>query len=124
MKTLRIALVAILLFECIGLARGNVRAEVSILGQQDEVAVLTQEFNPPHIFPLQDRYMTKEGDTLILTLNVIYPAASGNCIETPEWEIASPSPGFATVTPTFGRNFKNPGNENVFVHQMALVIIS
>lgn len=124
MKIPTIALVVVLLLECAGLAGENVRAEVSIQEQRDEVAVLPQDFNPPRVFPLKDRYVMREDDTLIITFNVIYPADSGSCIETPAWEIASLSPDFATVTPTFGRNFKHPGNDNVFVHQMALLIIS
>jgi hypothetical protein len=124
MKTTRIALVAILLLECLILTAEDVRAGRGSQEQRSEVAGPSPDFNPPHIFPLKDQYVITEGETVVITLNVIYPALSGGCIETPHWELAAASPGFAMLSGTFGRSFKLTGNDNPFVHQMALLILS
>ncbi len=81
-------------------------------------------YEPPHIFPNKELYEIEEGETLIITLNVIFPALSGGCIETIAYDALPGTPDFVTVTPTFQREFKKVGNNESYLHQTALLILS
>lgn len=83
-----------------------------------------QDFEPSHIFPEKQLYEIEEGETLVITFNVIFPALSGGCIETVAYEALPPKPGFVAVTQTFQREFKKFGNVDPYIHQMALLVLS
>ena len=87
-------------------------------------STLQQDFNPPHIFPEKELYEIEEGDSLVITLNTIFPSLSGGCIETVGYEALSPKPSFVTIGQTFRREFKKTVNDEAFTHQMALLVLS
>jgi len=87
-------------------------------------ATLQQEFEPSHIFPAKDLYEVTEGESLIISINVIFPSLSGGCIETVTYGALPPKPAFVTLTQPFSREFKKAGSEIPYTHQMALLILA
>lgn len=118
-KTVVAVLALCLLFSTSGVQLPAAAAEKSgnIVKQQ-------QDFEPPHIFPDKQLYEVEEGETLVITINVIFPALSGGCIETVAYDALPPQPDFVTITKTFQREFKKFGNPDPYIHQMALLVIS
>lgn len=103
---------------------GN-RLPNSVAEKSDDTGtMLQQDFNPSHIFPEKELYEVEEGQSLVITLNTIFPSLSGGCIETVAYEALSPTPSFVTIGQTFRREFKKIANGESFTHQMALLVLS
>lgn len=104
---------------------GSIHLPSVVAGKPSNMnATLQQDFNPPHIFPEKELYEIEEGDSLVITLNTIFPSLSGGCIETVGYEALSPKPSFVTIGQTFRREFKKIANDEAFTHQMALLVLS
>lgn len=124
MKPIRNSVLTILALSVLLLAGGN-RVNVNATSTMGEISAgFQQDFTPPHIFPEKEVYEVEEGDSLVITLNTIFPSLSGGCIETVGYEAIAPQPGFATVTKAFQREFKKAGTEEPFTHQMSLLVLS
>lgn len=93
-------------------------------GNADKTVPTLQDFNPPHIFPEKELYEVEEGESLVITLNTIFPSLSGGCIETVGYEAFPSKPSFVTIGQTFRREFKKADSEASFTHQMALLVLS
>lgn len=83
-----------------------------------------QDYVPSHIFPAKDLYEIEEGESLIISINVIFPSSSGGCIETVVYDALPSKPSFVTLAQSFSREFKKSGNEEPYIHQMALLILA
>lgn len=123
MNLKRKTVVAILAW-CLLLSTNANYSTVAAAEQSGNSVGQQQDFEPPHIFPEKELYEIEEGETLVITLNVIFPALSGGCIETVAYDALPPKPDFVTVTQTFQREFKKFGNVDPYIHQMALLVIS
>ena len=124
MKLQRSTVVAILAWCLLFSISGNRLTAVATEKKESSPVAQQQDFDPPHIFPDKQLYEIEEGETLIVTFNVIFPALSGGCIETVAYDALPPKPDFATVTQTFQREFKKFGISDSYIHQMALLVLS
>lgn len=97
---------------------------LAVMTPKNTSPTLQQDFNPPHIFPEKEVYEVEEGESLVITLNTIFPSLSGGCIETVGYEASLPKLSFVTLGQTFRREFKKTGTEEPFTHQMALLVLS
>ncbi|MBS1792023.1 MAG: hypothetical protein JST85_30230 [Acidobacteria bacterium] len=115
---------AILTLSVLLLTSGNRLNLNATAKDSDTTPGFQQDFMPPHIFPEKEVYEMEEGDSLVVTLNTLFPSLSGGCIETVGYEAVAPQPGFVTVTKAFQREFKKTGTEELFTHQMSLLVLS
>lgn len=124
MNLIRNSVFAILATSALLLTSGN-RLDVSATSKiGDSTIGQQQDFFPPHIFPEKEIYEVEAGDNLIITLNTLFPSLSGGCIETVGYEAIAPQPGFVTVTKAFQREFKTAGTDELFTHQVSLLVLS